>query len=1048
MTRFSIAAFFLLSTLFLQGQHYEQLPRSFGTTTLSETVGGDELPSIRIYDNGVTGVSVIYRTGDPDLRSEVVDGELWDRVRLEGYPMSQDVGKPQLPARSEVVMVPAGAAFDYTFTYTGTTIAPGFRVYPVLSPATDRYGDPEPEFAYDSVTYATNAFWPASPVRMVTVQELRGMQVVWFDIMPFAFNPVTGELMRYDEITLEVTFQGASQFMDYTLHSDTWLRNFPLVASNAGSIAAEINEHISQSESTNTQAVAGYIILTDPLFIDAATKFADWKRQLGYRVDVVARTGWTFQAMKDSVAVRYQQWVPKPDYLLIIGDHDRLPAQMLLNPDNILFGSDLHLVTMGQQVFGHLPDMAQGRLSVISSAQAMTVVDKIIRYEMNPPADSSFYLSGLNAAQFQDDNFDYHCDRRFVHTSEEVRDYLLSKGYNIHRVYYADTTNSTPLYYNQSHYSNGQSLPPDLLSPTFNWKGNATHIRNHINNGVFYVLHRDHGYAGGTGWHAPYYVTSHIGQLTNGDKTPVVFSINCHTGEFTLPECFAERFQRHASGGAVGVVAASYYSYSGWNDGLTIGMFDAIWSQPGLVPAFGAGGIFAPVSNPHPNIRNMGFVINHGLIRMTQTWSSALIAAQYQYRLFHYFGDPAMRIRTAVPTPITAQHADSIPCNAPALHITGASYPNAVATLTIPGKTIGITTLSNGAGNIPMVPFASPYLILTINGPEHKPHIDTIWVIPTPLSVQTTINPVRCNNQSDGGIILNVFCGVEPFTISWAHGSSTSELYNLPAGTYHFSVTDATSTTVSDSVTLTQPATPIQVQASVTKVKCYYGNTGGIDLLLQGGVPPYQVLWSNGHQTPSVSGLIAGKYHVKIIDSAGCVVTDTFTVTQPLPLQIGEHLLHDAGNCSGAATALPSGGTPPYTYLWNDSDAQTTQTAAGLCPGTYRVWVTDSNQCVTVRNFTIHNVSGIVSHDPGVMLLFPNPLDGEELTIVLPEGARPSTVTVRVLNAIGQELYHAQHHPEAGTLRIRPFPESKGVKFVIIRSEHDGILLQGKVIRM
>jgi len=47
------------------------------------------------------------------------------------------------------------------------------------------------------------------------------------------------------------------------------------------------------------------------------------------------------------------------------------------------------------------------------------------------------------------------------------------------------------------------------------------------------------------------------------------------------------------------------------------------------------------------------------------------------------------------------------------------------------------------------------------------------------------------------------------------------------------------------------------------------------------------------------------------------------------------------GDSTGAASANPSGGTPPYTYLWAPA-GQTTQTITGLTAGTYLVTVTDS----------------------------------------------------------------------------------------------------------
>ncbi|MCB9449156.1 MAG: T9SS type A sorting domain-containing protein [Flavobacteriales bacterium] len=49
------------------------------------------------------------------------------------------------------------------------------------------------------------------------------------------------------------------------------------------------------------------------------------------------------------------------------------------------------------------------------------------------------------------------------------------------------------------------------------------------------------------------------------------------------------------------------------------------------------------------------------------------------------------------------------------------------------------------------------------------------------------------------------------------------------------------------------------------------------------------------------------------------------------------------GVTAGQATANPSGGSSPYTYLW--ANGKTTQTATGLNPGNYYVTVTDNNGC-------------------------------------------------------------------------------------------------------
>ncbi len=50
-----------------------------------------------------------------------------------------------------------------------------------------------------------------------------------------------------------------------------------------------------------------------------------------------------------------------------------------------------------------------------------------------------------------------------------------------------------------------------------------------------------------------------------------------------------------------------------------------------------------------------------------------------------------------------------------------------------------------------------------------------------------------------------------------------------------------------------------------------------------------------------------------------------------------------SSTCNGVATIHVTGGTPPYSYAWNDSEAQLTQTATGLCAGIYTCQVTDVN---------------------------------------------------------------------------------------------------------
>jgi len=59
-----------------------------------------------------------------------------------------------------------------------------------------------------------------------------------------------------------------------------------------------------------------------------------------------------------------------------------------------------------------------------------------------------------------------------------------------------------------------------------------------------------------------------------------------------------------------------------------------------------------------------------------------------------------------------------------------------------------------------------------------------------------------------------------------------------------------------------------------------------------------------------------------------------------------------AGDSDGSAKATPSGGSGPYSYLW-DVTGETTATISNLGPGDYNVTVTDTNGCTVSETTTV-----------------------------------------------------------------------------------------------
>jgi hypothetical protein len=127
--------------------------------------------------------------------------------------------------------------------------------------------------------------------------------------------------------------------------------------------------------------------------------------------------------------------------------------------------------------------------------------------------------------------------------------------------------------------------------------------------------------------------------------------MNCKTGRYPYNTCFAETFLQKESGGCVAIFAATETSFSGYNDALVLGMFDAIWPFPGFVKSFPYN--YSLTLSSVPSYR-LGDILDIGLSEIPTIWSLAGSKAyKHTKEIFHCFGDPSMEIYTELPTPFS-----------------------------------------------------------------------------------------------------------------------------------------------------------------------------------------------------------------------------------------------------------------------------------------------------------------------------------------------------------------------------------------------------------
>lgn len=212
------------------------------------------------------------------------------------------------------------------------------------------------------------------------------------------------------------------------------------------------------------------------------------------------------------------------------------------------------------------------------------------------------------------------------------------------------------------------------------------------------------------------------------------------------------------------------------------------------------------------------------------------------------------------------------------------------------------------------------------------------------LTVGALGTPESCPGYNNGFLTASASNGIQPYTYLWSNGSTLQNQMNIAPGTYTVTVTDAVGCSGTATATVA-PAPAFQISVTRTNVTTCGASNGTATANIISGVGPFTYAWSNGGNTATITGLVAGTYSVTVTNGAGCPATGSVTVTAPPPVfvTINATPLVCVGAATGTATAVVTGGTAPFSFLWNTG--ATTQTITGLAPGVYSVTVTDAVGC-------------------------------------------------------------------------------------------------------
>jgi gliding motility-associated-like protein len=211
-------------------------------------------------------------------------------------------------------------------------------------------------------------------------------------------------------------------------------------------------------------------------------------------------------------------------------------------------------------------------------------------------------------------------------------------------------------------------------------------------------------------------------------------------------------------------------------------------------------------------------------------------------------------------------------------------------------------------------------------------------------------DPPKCNGQTNGRIVLSPSTGVPPYRYRWNNNTFftlDSTLSGLGNGQYTVEIRDANNCAGFYAFDIQEPP-PLSISVDAFNISCFGRIDGYAVAYPSGGVGKYSISWSNGAVGDTVFNLKKGVYVANLVDSNGCFIGTSFTITEPpqiglIPLSINATKCY--GDSTGSLVIRGTGGTPPFRYSIDGIRFQRDTLFKNIPGKKYNVVVRDSTGC-------------------------------------------------------------------------------------------------------
>jgi len=643
----------------------------------------------------------------------------FSEIAIEGTYASGEFGNPELPASHQLLAVPFGATPRVTVTNYSTTDYRlsdyGIGTLIPHQPSVRKDQDPEDvEFVYNAAAYQATRSLATAPEASIEVQgTMRGIRVGSLVINPVSYNPVENTLRVFNDIEVEISFDGADRAETERMLLSTYSPYFDIVYKQMFNYRQILDVY------TDHPDLMAYpvhmIVLTPESYVSTLQPWINWKIQKGFDVNVVTKeqAGTNYNAIRTYIQNLYNTGVNQgatPTFLVIVGDVAQIPNTTGSSSQKV---TDLYYGSVDNDYF---PDMFYSRMSAENTNQLTSIVNKILQYEQYTMPDPS-YLSKVLLIAGQDNYWNSYVAQPTIN--------------------YA-----TNYYYNTAHG----------FTNVYAYLNSYSGCYNNLSTGVGFANYTAHGSE--TGWSGPSFSNSNVNNLTNTDKYFLAMGNCCLTGNFGYGSaCFGETMIRAENKGAYSYIGSCPVTYWYEDYYFGVGATSTFGSMPNINNT--ATGVYDGIwmDDTYNTVSSIVFLGNIAVCYASTGGYQTSASPLYYWQAYHVLGDGSIVPYRVNPTANTVNHASTFPSGATSFQVSAqeGSYVAISQNNVLKGRAL---VPASGTVNVQVESgITSGQVRIVVTKPQRQPYIQDINVggAPQSYTISVSANPTNGGTVTGGG---------------------------------------------------------------------------------------------------------------------------------------------------------------------------------------------------------------------------------------------------------------------------------------------------------